>query len=126
MDDIKNEYIDGFAFPIPKAYLEDYKKVAQVVARIWKEHGALSYFEYVAEDLKLEGTRPFTEVLDAKSNETIIFGWVVFESRKARDLANKRVAADPRMEELINPLIEPSKMIFDAVRMAYGGFQRLV
>ena len=119
-------YIDGFTLPIPQAHLDEYQKVAGTVAEIWKEHGALAYFEYVGEDLKLEGTRSFPEALGAKEEEVIIFGWVVFDSKAARDLANKRVAADPRMVDLIAPLTDPSKIIFDAKRMVYGGFQSLV
>ncbi|WP_282081426.1 DUF1428 domain-containing protein [Aquimarina algiphila] len=119
-------YIDGFALPIPQNHLDEYKHVAETVAKIWKEHGALAYFEYVGEDLMFEGTRTFPELLDAKEDEVIVFGWVVFDSKAARDLANQKVAKDARMNNLIAPLTDPSKMIFDAKRMVYGGFQPLV
>ncbi len=119
-------YIDGFVLPIPQIHLNEYKRVAETVAKIWKEHGALAYFEFVGEDLKLEGTRSFPEVVEAKEDEVIVFGWVVFDSREARDLANERVATDPRMTGLIAPLTDPSRMVFDAKRMVYGGFQPLV
>ena len=119
-------YIDGFVFPISRNHLNEYKQVAETVAEIWKEHGALAYFEYIGEDLKLEGTRSFPECLNTKEDETIIFGWVVFDSRETRDLANERVAADSRMTDLIGPLTNPSRMIFDAKRMAYGGFQSFI
>lgn len=119
-------YIDGFVLPIPKIHLEDYKAVAAKVASIWKEHGALSYSEYVGDDLKLEGTISFPEILGTKDDEAIIFGWVLFDSKAARDLANKRVAADPRMTDLIAPLTDPSRIIFNAERMAFGGFEKLV
>ncbi|MBT8314791.1 MAG: DUF1428 domain-containing protein, partial [Maribacter sp.] len=102
-----------------------YQRVAETVANIWKQHGALAYFEYVGEDLKLEGTRSFPELVDAKEDEAIVFGWVLFDSREARDLANERVAADPRMIDLIAPLTDPSRLVFDAKRMVYGGFKPL-
>jgi len=51
-----------------------------------------------------------------------VFGWVEFDSREARDLANEKVAADPRMVDLINS----SNSGFDSERMAYGGFQSFV
>ncbi len=119
-------YIDGFVLPVPRNHLVEYKRAAEMVAKIWKEHGALAYFEYVGEDLKLEGTRSFPELVDAKEDEAIVFGWVVFDSRETRDLANKKVAADPRMVDLVNPLTDSSRMIFDAKRMVYGGFEQLV
>lgn len=119
-------YIDGFVFPVPRDRVDDYQRVAEAVAEIWREHGALDYLEYVGDDLTREGTRSFTDLVAAKEDETIIFGWVVFDSREARDLANDKVANDPRMADLIAPLMDPSSPVFDAERMAYGGFQSLV
>ena len=119
-------YIDGFVLPVPKIHLNEYKGVAEKVAEIWKEYGALAYFEYVGEDLTLEGTRSFIEIVDAKENEAIVFGWVIFPSKETRDLANKQVPADPRMTALVAPLTNPTRLIFDASRMVYGGFQPLV
>lgn len=119
-------YIDAFTLPIPRAHLETYKAAATKVAEIWKEHGALSYSEYVGDDLNLEGTRSFTACLNANADEAIIFGWVAFESKAARDLANQRVMSDPRMEALVGPLTDPSNIIFDARRMVFGGFEALV
>ena len=119
-------YIDGFVLPVPRDRLNEYKRVVEAVAEIWKEHGALDYREYVGDDLTLQGTRSFTDLVAATEDETIVFGWVVFDSREARDLANEKVAADPRMGDLIDPLIDPSNPVFDAKRMAYGGFQSLV
>ncbi len=120
------QYIDGFVLPIPSDRLGEYQRVAEAVAEIWKEHGALDYVEYVGDDMSLEGTRSFTDLVAATEDEAIVFGWVVFESREARDLANEKVAADPRMTDLLEPLVDPSKPVFDAKRMAYGGFRALV
>jgi uncharacterized protein YbaA (DUF1428 family) len=119
-------YIDGFTLPVPRNKLNEYKLVAEKVAAIWREHGALAYSEWVNEDLKLEGTRSFPEMVIAKDDEVIVFGWVAFASREARDIANEKVANDPRMADLVAPLTDPKKLIFDAKRMVYGGFQPLV
>ncbi len=115
-------YIDGFVLPIPRDRLNEYKRLVEAAAEIWKEHGALDYLEYVGDDLKLEGTRSFTDLIAETEDETIVFGWVVFDSREARDLVNEKVAADPRMADLL----ASSNSGFDAKRMAYGGFQLLV
>ena len=115
-------YIDGFVLPIPRARLGDYQRVVEAVAEIWKEHGALEYWECVGDDLKLEGTRSFTDLVSAGEDEAVLFGWVVFESREARDLANEKVSADPRMADLV----DPANSGFDAQRMAYGGFRPFV
>ncbi len=112
-------YVDGFVHPIPNDCLEDYKHLATTIAGIWKEYGAIDYWECTGDDMQLEGTRPFPDVINANDDETVLFGWVVFESREARDLANEKVAADPRMGELMSAV----ESGFDAQRMAYGGFQ---
>ncbi|MGM0632165.1 MAG: DUF1428 domain-containing protein [Pseudomonadota bacterium] len=117
-----SHYIDGFVHPIPRKRLDEYKNLVVKVAEIWKEHGALDYWESVGDDLHLEGTRSFTDAVVATENECILFGWVIFASREARDLANEKVAADPRMSELM----AAADVGFDAERMAYGGFQTFV
>ena len=119
-------YIDGFVLPIPRIYLDEYKKVAEKVAKIWKEYGAIAYFEFIGDDMNLEGTKSFIETVAAEDEEEIIFGWVVFPSKEVRDLANKKVPTDPRMTKLVAPLTNPEKLIFDASRMVYGGFKPLI
>ncbi|NER17577.1 DUF1428 domain-containing protein [Spongiivirga citrea] len=119
-------YIDGFVFPVPKIHLNEYKSVAEKVAEIWKEYGAVAYYEYVGEDLTLTGTRSFVEIVDAKEDEAIVFGWVLFPSKEIRDVANKQVPNDARIAELVAPLSNPKRLIFNAERMIYGGFQSLV
>ncbi len=119
-------YIDGFVLPVPRIHLNEYKGVVEKVAEIWKEYGALAYFEYVGEDLKLDGTRSFIELVDLKEDEVIVFGWAVFPSKEIRDRANQEVPTDSRMTDLFAPLTNPKRLIFDAERMVYGGFQSLV
>ena len=119
-------YIDGFVFPIAKAHLKEYKTVAEKVAEIWKEYGALTYLEFLGDDLQAEGTASFIKTVEVKENEQLIFGWVVFPSKEIRDEANKKVPQDPRMETLVKPLLDPEKMIFDANRMLYGGFKSFI
>jgi uncharacterized protein YbaA (DUF1428 family) len=72
--------------------------------------------------MKLDGTRSFSDLAGATDADVIVFGWVEFESREARDQANKKVAADQRMADLVNS----SNAGFDAGRMAYAGFRPLV
>lgn len=119
-------YIDGFVHPVPRTYIDEYKKVAEKVADIWKEYGAIAYFEFVGDDLSLEGTKSFIDTVAIKEDEEVVFGWVVFPSKEIRDLANKKVPEDPRMAEIVAPLTNPEKLIFDANRMVYGGFKPLV
>lgn len=117
-----SRYIDGFVLPIPRARINDYQRVAEAAAEIWKEHGALEYWECLGDDLNCEGLRSFSELATATEGETVVFAWVVFESREARDAANAKICSDPRMATLV----DPDNPIFDSSRMAYGGFKPLV
>jgi uncharacterized protein YbaA (DUF1428 family) len=115
-------YVDGFVLPVAKDRIAEYQAIAEAASRIWREHGALEYWECVGDDLNTECTRSFAEMTNATAEETVIFAWVVFESREARDAANEKIMADPRMADLINP----DNPIFDSQRMAHGGFKELV
>lgn len=121
-----SNYIDGFVFPIPRVHIDEYKAIAEKVAQIWKEYGAISYNEFVGDDLHLEGTKSFVESLGVQEDEVIVFGWVIFPSKEARNSANRKVPTDSRMAELVAPLVNSEKLIFDAGKMLYGGFQALV
>jgi uncharacterized protein YbaA (DUF1428 family) len=115
-------YVDGFVIPVPKKNVEVYRKIAQKAGRIWREHGALEYLECVGDDLKVKGLTPFPRLARAKPRETVIFAFVVYKSRAHRDLVNRKVMKDPRM----NALMEQNAMPFDIKRMAYGGFKTIV
>jgi len=121
-----SNYIDAFIFPISNVHLDEYQSVSKQVAAIWKEHGAIAYFEYLSDDLNLSGTKSFSNILDAREDESIIFGWTVFESKEVRDLADRRVAADERMESIVGPIVDKDRMIFNAARMVFGGFKSFV
>ena len=58
-------YIDGFVLPIPRDRLDEYQRVVESVAEIWKEHGAIEYCEFVGDDLSRPGTKPFTDLVSA-------------------------------------------------------------
>jgi len=120
------QYIDGFILPIPKRRLPEYQAIAEAASEIWKDHGALEYRECVGDDLNTECTRTFADMTGAKDDETVIFAWAVFASREARDAANSKICADPRMAPLVARLTDPESPIVDHRRMAHGGFREIV
>jgi len=52
----------------------------------------------------------------------VVFSWIMFKSRAARDRVNSKVMKDPRLADMM----DPKQMPFDAKRMVYGGFKTLV
>jgi uncharacterized protein YbaA (DUF1428 family) len=117
-----SQYVDGFVIPLPKNKIEEYRRMAEKAAQIWKEHGALDYWECIGDDLDAKDVVTYTQLAKASPDETVVFSWVVYESREHRDQVNAKIMADPRMKEMCDLNSPP----FDFKRMAYGGFKTLI
>ncbi len=115
-------YIDGFVLPVHQDKLADYKRTAKKASKVWRDHGALAYFECQSDDTDAPDMTPFPKLVKAKPGEVVIFAWAVFKSRKERDAANKAIMNDPR----ITAMMGNCKDMFDSKRMAYGGFKVIV
>ena len=115
-------YVDGFIVAVPKKNLDAYVRMAKRSGKVWREHGALDYREWVAEDVKVGKRTSFPRSVKLKPNETVVFSWITYKSRADRDRVNKKVMADPRLKDTMDPKALP----FDAKRMIYGGFESLV
>jgi uncharacterized protein YbaA (DUF1428 family) len=118
-------YVDGYVLPIPKKNLKEYQKMAQA-GKVWMKYGALQYVESVGEDLKSAekwGFLPFPKMVKTNSDEAVVFSFILFKSRKHRDIVNAKVLKDP----LMNPEKHKNKpMPFEMKRMAVGGFETIV
>jgi uncharacterized protein YbaA (DUF1428 family) len=93
-------YVDGFLLPVPKDKIDRYRQIAEVAGKIWREHGALEYRECAGDDLDIKDQVPFPRLVETKPEETVVFAWIVFESREHRDQVNAKVMADPRMASI--------------------------
>jgi uncharacterized protein YbaA (DUF1428 family) len=96
--------------------------MATTAGKVWREHGALEYFECVADDVKPGKLTSFPQSVKLKKGETVFFSWIVYKSRKHRDSVNAKVMRDPRITAMMNP----KKMPFDGKRMFWGGFKTFV
>jgi uncharacterized protein YbaA (DUF1428 family) len=115
-------YCDGFVLPVPKAKLAAYRKMANLAGKIWREHGALDYREWVADDVKPGKWTSFPQSVKLKAGETVVFAYIVYKNKRDRDRINKLVMADTRLASMM----DPKKMPFDGKRMFWGGFKKLV
>lgn len=118
------KYVDGFVLVVPNDKTEEYKKMAEEGRDIWMRLGALEYYECRGDDMTVqdwgsEKSRAFPEMAKAKSDETVWFSFIVFESKKHRDEVNAKM-----IEEMTKQTEEGKgiSMPFDVERMAYGGF----
>ncbi|EKE71694.1 DUF1428 domain-containing protein [Gallaecimonas xiamenensis] len=112
-------YVDGFVVPVPKGKLDQYLALARQAGAVWMEHGALSYVEAVEEDVKDGELTSFPQAIKRQEGELVIFAWITFASRQARDSINAKVMADPRLAQMMDPSAPP----FDGKRMFWGGFE---
>ena len=115
------QYVDGFIVPVPKKSLNAYRAIARKAGKVWREHGALDYRECVADDVKKGKWTSFPQSVKLKPNETVVFSWITYKSRKHRDKVNAKVMKDKRLFEGMS-----KEMPFDMKRMAYGGFKSIV
>jgi len=113
-------YIDGFVVPVPIANREQYRRTAQTASAVFKEYGALSVVECWGDDVPEGKLTSFSMAVQRKEDEAVVFSWITWPSRKARDEGMKKAMADPRLKEGMDP------MPFDGKRMIYGGFQVIV
>lgn len=93
--------------------------MARMAGKVWREHGVLEYRECIADDVKPGKSTSFPQSVKLKADETVVFSWIVCKSRKDRDRINKKVMADPRLKEMMDPKLLP----FDGKRMIWGGFK---
>jgi uncharacterized protein YbaA (DUF1428 family) len=115
-------YVDGFIVAVPKKNLEAYRSMARKAGKVWREHGALEYREWVAEDVKVGKLTSFPRSVKLKPGETVVFSWITYKSRAQRDRVNAKVMSDKRLADMMNIKSLP----FDAKRMIFGGFESLV
>src|SRR5262245_52808852 len=119
-------YVDGFLLPLPKKKVPAYRKLAREASRVWKRHGALEYRERIAEDMTQKGEADFVTRTRAKSDQTVVFAWIVYRSRKDRDRVNTLIMKDPVILRMMKLMKDKKRMPFDSKRMSWGGFEILV
>ena len=115
-------YVDGFVVPVPRKNLAAYRRMAQTAGKIWREHGALEFREWIADDVKPGKWTSFPQSVKLKDDETVVFSWIVYKSRAHRDRVNAKVMKDARLAHMMDPKTLP----FDGKRMIFGGFKVLV
>ncbi len=63
----------------------------------------------------------FPQAVKLEQDETVVFAWIVYESREHRDRVNAPVMQDARLAGM-----DPKSLPFDGKRMMWGGFEVLV
>jgi uncharacterized protein YbaA (DUF1428 family) len=112
-------YIDGYVVPVPRANREAYKRMAAIVAPVFKENGALKVVECWGDDVPHGKQTDFYRAVQCTEDETMVFSWIAWPDKAARDAGMAKAMADPRMSA-------GGDAPFDGKRMIFGGFEVLL
>jgi uncharacterized protein YbaA (DUF1428 family) len=111
-------YVDGFVIPVPTAKKEAYRKLAEMAAVVFKDHGALTLVECWGDDLPQGKVNCFNSAVLREPEEGVVFAWITWPSKAVRDAGMAKVMEDSRMN--------PQDIPFDGKRMIFGGFEVIV
>src|SRR5690606_6864276 len=112
-------YIEGFVAAVPAANKEAYIRHTAEAAPLFKEFGATRMVENWGDDVPDGKVTDFRRAVEAKPDEVVVFSWLEYPNRQARDAANEKIMSDPRMQDM-------AAMPFDGKRMIFGGFESFV
>lgn len=107
-------YIDGCVIPVPSNQKDAYREMADKHAAILKEYGATRTVDAWGDNVPDGKVTDFKGAVNATAEEKVIFSWVEWPSKAARDQGWEKAQNDPRMQAMTLP--------FDGKRMIYGGF----
>ncbi len=110
-----NGYADLYLLPVRADTIDAYREQASTFGAVAREHGALAYREFRADDLG-DGFAG-----EAPEGHVLTFAVVEFRDRAHRDAVMAAVLEDPRVTSLMD-----ADALADMGRMRYGGFATLV
>jgi len=113
-------YVDIFVMPVPTANLAAYKTMAKTMAKAFMKHGALSYSEWLEDDVPEGKTTSFGKAVKRKEGEVIAVGFATYKSKAERNKIMKAVMSETHVD------MNPKALPFDGKRMFWGGFKNVV
>jgi uncharacterized protein YbaA (DUF1428 family) len=113
-------YADGFVAPVPEGKKEAYREMAAKAAAVFKEYGAVRVVEGWGDDVPDGKVTDFRRAVKAETGENVVYSWIEWPSKAARDEGWAKVMADERMKP------DFDNMPFDPKRMFWGGFAPII
>lgn len=112
-------YTDGFVVPVPEGKRDAYQQLASKMAKVFRQHGANRVIEAIADDVPHGKVTDFYRAVKAEDGETVVFSFIEWPDKKARDDAWAKIMSD----ESLKP---EGEMPFVGQRMFWGGFEKIV
>jgi uncharacterized protein YbaA (DUF1428 family) len=109
-------YVDGFVLPVPRGNRDSYLAMAEKAAAKFAELGAVRVVEAWGDDVPDGKVTDFRRAVKAEEGENVVFSWIEWPDKAARDAAWPKLMEDPDMQP------DHGNMPFDGKRMFWGGF----
>ena len=94
----KTGYIDGCVTPVPASQKDAYREMADKHAAILKEYGATRTVDAWGDDVPDGKVTDYKGAVQAKPDEKIVYSWVEWPSKQAREEGWKKAMDDPRIK----------------------------
>ncbi len=112
-------YIDGLVLAVPEGNRDAFIAHANFVDAIFLDHGATRVVECWEDDVADGKQTDYRRAVAAQPGERIVFAWIEWPSKDARNAGMKAAMEDERMSAAPD-------MPFDGKRMIFGGFSPVV
>jgi uncharacterized protein YbaA (DUF1428 family) len=112
-------FIDGCIIAVPTANKDAYLEHAKATDALLKEYGAIQIVEGWGTDVPDGKVTDFKKAVQATSDETVVFAWILWPDKATRDAAWGKLMEDERMKNGPTPP-------YDGKRMVYGGFEAIL
>lgn len=114
------KYVTGYVAPVPNDKKDAYIKFAKKWAEFLKKNGALSVVENWGYDVPEGKITSFPISVKLNKKETVVFSWVTWASKEAKDAAWEKVHNDEGLKA------DMENMPFDGERMIFGEFETII
>ena len=111
-------YVEGFILAVPENNKQAFIDHASAAFPLFEEFGVTRHVECWEDEVEDGKVTDMRRAVKAKPGEKIVFSWLEYPSKAARDSAYEKMISDPRMEQM-------PPMPFDGTRMIYGGFEAI-
>lgn len=111
-------YVNAFVASVPTGNKDSYLAQITPMDEYFKSKGALRVVECWGADVPDGKLTSFPMAVKAEEGETVVFGWIEWNSKAESDAAMGAMMSDPKFADMPMP--------FDGKKMIFGGFETIL
>ena len=112
-------YIDGFVCAVPAENKDAFIEHSRITSPVFKKYGARRVMDNWGDEVPDGEHTSFPMAVKAKPGEVIVFSWIEWPSKEAREKGMEACMQDPVFND------ESMTMPFDGARMLIGSFETI-